>query len=111
MKLDTIWLVCDPTADSEMCDICWEQKISSLHYQIFGAAQASGRNDWQARNHTAYTTQTEAWADATARLAARLPTAERFAIMDQDGTTVATIETYPVKLPDGRTLYVSVPED
>ena len=71
MRLDTLWIVCDPTPASEFADICWEQPVRTLHYQIVGIAMMPPRNEWQLRDYTIWTTEAEALADANARLAAR----------------------------------------
>jgi hypothetical protein len=70
MKLEVLWLVCDPTPFSGMADVCWEQPVRTLHYQIVGIHMAD-RSDWQVRHYTVWTTEDEAVADAKARLAAR----------------------------------------
>ena len=65
MKLAKVWIVRDPSAHSEIEDICWEQNVVRLGDYVWG----SGQGTWQKERTTLYTDESEAMADAKARLA------------------------------------------
>lgn len=65
MKLDTVWLVRDPSPISVIEDICWEQEVRRLGCYVWG----SGQGVWEAERTTMYSDREEAMADAKARLA------------------------------------------
>lgn len=104
MKLEILWLVCDPTPLSEIEDIFWRQPARTLHYQIVGIAM-SGGTEWQSRHYTLWTTEAEARADAEARLAARTPMFDAAPNCPHCGTKL-----YEVVRADGSHVKVTVPE-
>lgn len=71
MKINSMWIVNDPTDVSELEDILFEQPSRTLHHQILGISMAGNRNEWQTRNFTIWTTEDEARADAVERMARR----------------------------------------
>jgi hypothetical protein len=72
VKLDTVWLVRDPSPISVIEDICWGQEVRRLERYVWG----SGQGVWEAERTTMYSDREEAMADAKARLAAMKETAK-----------------------------------
>ena len=65
MKLNNIWVVHDPTPDSELIDILYEAKgPNELASLIIG----TGLSQWKHENTTLYTEEGEAKKDAEARM-------------------------------------------
>jgi hypothetical protein len=67
MKIEKVWLVRNPTAVSTLEDICWEQEVCRLGRYVWG----SGQGVWEEEETTMFVDETEARADARARLEAR----------------------------------------
>jgi hypothetical protein len=67
MKLAKVWIVRDPSPNSVVEDVCWEQDVARLGRYVWG----SGQGVWEAERTTLYTDEGEAMADAKARLARR----------------------------------------
>jgi hypothetical protein len=65
MKLAKVWMVRDPSPNSVIEDVCWEQDVTRLGRYVWG----SGQGVWEAERTTFYTDEKEAMADAKARLA------------------------------------------
>ncbi len=135
MRLETVWIVSDPTPLSELGDILFEQPIRTLHRQMMGISMGGDRNEWQTRNYTLWTDEAEARADAEARLAARptrppqstlelCPTCQHHSVVNhcQESGTVFTSrdgalvcskhapKLYEVVRADGSKVKVTVPE-
>lgn len=100
MKLESVWIVSDPTLVSVLEDILFEQPIATLHHQIVGISMGGNRNEWQTRHFTVYTEEAEARADALSRMAA----------IETSPHTCQTcgVTTYPIEY-EGRTVKVTVP--
>jgi len=67
MKITKLWVVKDPTPDSEMIDIVFEMDMNKLGNYIAGGPHGA----WAKENHTAYTEEGEAKKDAGLRMKAR----------------------------------------
>lgn len=65
MKLETIWVVRDPSATSTLTDICFEVRSDRLYRYAIGCTL----REWEREHHTMYTTADEARVDARHRLA------------------------------------------
>lgn len=64
MKLNTLWVVRDPSAESELADVVFEIAVSQLGNYALGA----GPGTWQREHHTAITEKHEAVAEGIRRL-------------------------------------------
>lgn len=62
----TVWVVRNPTPGSTLDDVIWKQDLDGLGDYACGA----GPGTWSREMHSIYTDETEATADAEARLAA-----------------------------------------
>jgi hypothetical protein len=91
MKLESLWIVCDPTLDSIPADYCFEITVADLGDYIVGG----GPRAWNERHSAVYTTEAEATADAERRLASLKTKAP----------------TYEVRRADGKIVKVTVPQD
>jgi hypothetical protein len=67
MKLAKVWMVRDPSPNSVLEDVCWEQDVTRLGRYVWG----SGQGVWEEERTSLYTDEGEAMADAKARLAQR----------------------------------------
>ena len=65
MKLESVWIVRDPTKHSTVEHCLFEQPLERIDRYVMG----SPLNSWCGERHTVYTTHEEALVDATARLA------------------------------------------
>jgi hypothetical protein len=90
MKLETIWVVIDPTPRSTLDEIFFEEEVCRLGDYIIG----SGPGTWLREHTSLYTTREEALKDAQGRIRKR-------------DFTVARL----VQRSDGRVVKVTVPED
>lgn len=73
MRIDfeTLWVVLDPTPNSELCDILWRPGgFYTFESALMGARMVPG-GAHSARNPVLYTDEAEARADAEQRIAAR----------------------------------------
>ena len=61
---DRMWVVTDPTSQSELADICFEASLADLHLQFKGGLT-------MASNPTLFTDRGEAEVEALGRLVAR----------------------------------------
>ena len=69
MRLKHLWVVLDPTAVSELSDVCWKQEAATLHVQIL-MLERDAPGAWERRQAAFYTDEAEAKADAVRRLKA-----------------------------------------
>lgn len=67
MKLNSFWVVCNPSPLSEIGDICWESNVADYSMFVLGT-QNMGKSIRQ-EGVAFYTKKSEAVADAQDRLA------------------------------------------
>ena len=67
MRLDSVYLVTDPTPNSTLADIVYETTAARLDLYVLGG----GPGVWEREHHTMYATAAEANVDARARMAGR----------------------------------------
>ena len=65
MRIEKLWIVRDPTAESTLDDVLSGVPVDRLPYLVLG----TGAQVWRDENTTLYTEKSEALRDALARLA------------------------------------------
>jgi hypothetical protein len=64
MKLEALWIVRDPSAQSELADVVFEIDVRRLGNYVLG----SGPGTWEREHHTVFTEKDEAVAEGISRL-------------------------------------------
>ncbi len=72
MKLKTVWIVRDPSPQSELLDIVFEMNVPRLGDYVIGG----GPGVWQREHHAVFTDKDEAVAEGIRRLVSARPDRE-----------------------------------
>lgn len=103
-KINTVWVVKDPTPHSELADIFFEATVPFLINYILGTGS---KGQWEQENTTLYDNKGEAQADAKRRMRKRVSTtaatvAARYLTAVQSEIRQEAINaTHPINKPKG----------